>query len=400
MLPLQDVKVVDFTKNIAGPLCTQYLGDMGANVLKIEDTLTGDDSRGWPPFAGDDGATFYAMNRNKRSIAVDMKSDAGRAIVKDLVSRADILVESFGTGVAERLGIGPKEMRTLNSKLVYCSVSGFGRTGPLGGRPAYEPMMQAFSGMMSITGDPGGGPLRIAFSPCDQTTGLNALSGILAALRLRDKTGEGQYVEASLFETAAALMGWHAQAYWITGELPQRVGSGHASLCPYQAFSASDGYVLISVASNLLWRKLCEALDLTQYIDDPRFKTNVDRVANRVQTVELVQTAVSKRSVDDWVTTLAAAGVPCAPVNDLDKFLREPQLEARQMILNYDHPVAGPMRAIGNPVSIAGLERTAVRPPLHGEHTDAVLQELGYSADSISSMREAGTVGRKEPAAS
>jgi len=401
MLPAEGIRIVDFTKNIAGPLCTQYLGDLGADVIKVEDRVGGDDSRGWPPFMGSDGAMFFAMNRNKRSIALDMKSEDGRAVALKLIDNADVVVESFGTGVADRLGIGPEATRRRNPRLIYCSISGFGRSGPLGHRPGYEPMMQAFSGMMAITGEPGGGPIRIAFSPCDQTTGIHAVAGILAALRMRDKTGAGTYLEVSLFETATALMGWHAQGYWMTGERPGRVGSGHASLCPYQAFMAKDDYILISVGSNLLWRKLCDALGLQQYSDDPRFRTNADRVAHRAETVALVQNAVAQRTVSEWMDRLTKAGVPCSPINHIDQLLAEPQIEARQMVLTYQHPVGGTMKGVAYPVQIEGLERASRRPPpLLGEHTDALLAELGYSTADIERLHAAGAVGvdTKDPA--
>jgi formyl-CoA transferase len=337
---------------------------------------------------------FFAMNRNKRSIALDLKSDAGRSVAWKMIENADVLVESFGTGVADRLGIGQEAMRKLNPRLIYCSVSGFGRSGPLGQRPGYEPMMQAFSGMMAITGDPGGGPIRIAFSPCDQTTGIHAVAGILAALRMRDKTGLGTYLEVSLFETATALMGWHAQGYWMTGERPGRVGSGHASLCPYQAFMAKDDYILISVASNLLWRKLCDALDLKQYSDDPRFRTNADRVAHRAETVALVQNAIAQRTVSEWMDRLTKANVPCSPINHIDQLLSDPHTAARKMVLTYQHPVGGAMNGIAYPVQIEGLDRVARQPPpLLGEHTNALLHELGYTSAEIEEMHSIGAVG-------
>lgn len=400
LLPLDDILVVDFTKLIAGPLCTQYLGDMGAEIIKVEDREGGDDLRGMPPFVGTDGAMFFCMNRNKRSVALDLKTPEGLNLVLQLVAKADVVVESFGTGVTERLGIGQVAMRELNPRLVYCSVSGFGRSGPLGARPGFELMMQAYSGMMMTTGEAGSGPLRIGFSPLDQTTGIHAATGIVAALRMRDRTGKGSYVEASLFETATAFMGWHAQAYWMNGALPERPGSGHGSLCPYQAFMASDGYILLAVGSDLLWRKFCDVVGLEAYRDDRRFRMNADRVANASETITLVQGVIGQRGVGAWMEVMNAAGIPASPINGIDQVLDDPQTAARHMVMNYEHPVGGAMKAVAHPVLFEGNERVVHRPPpLHGEHTDAVLHELGVDNETLKALRHKGAIGvapRKE----
>jgi crotonobetainyl-CoA:carnitine CoA-transferase CaiB-like acyl-CoA transferase len=394
VLPLEDITVVDFTKLIAGPLCTQYLGDLGAEIIKIEDRERGDDLRGMPPFVGSDGAMFFTMNRNKRSVALDLKTAAGVEVVMKLIAKADVVVESYGTGVAERLGIGHAELCERFPGLVYCSVSGFGRTGPLGPRPGFELMMQAYSGMMMTTGEEGGGPLRIGFSPLDQTTGIHAATGIIAALRMRDKTGKGSYVEASLFETATAFMGWHAQAYWMTGALPDRPGSGHGSLCPYQAFIASDGYILLAIGSDALWRKLCDAIGFQEYKDDPRFKTNADRVAQRTETVALVQGRIGERTVGEWMEVMTAASIPASPINNIDRALADPQIDARGMVMAYDHPVGGAMKAVAYPVLFQDMPREVHRPPpLHGEHTDDVLRELGYDDTAIATLKKQGAAG-------
>ncbi len=382
--PLDGIKVVDLTRFIAGPICTQYLGDLGADVVKIEDPVSGDDTRGVPPFHGEDGIVFLANNRNKRSVRLDLKTEAGIEAVRRLIARSDVLVESFGTGVAERLGFGVEQVRAANPQLIYCSISAFGRSGPLGQRPGYELMMQAFSGMMTTTGEPGGGPLRIGFSPLDQTTGIHGLTGVLAALRLRDRTGQGSYVEASLFETAMAFLGWHAQQYWCNGELPQRYGSGSGTSSPYQAFRTTDGYILLAVGSDRLWAKFCRVIGMPERAEDPRFATNAARVERGQETIDLVQGVIGTRGTEEWLALFVAEGIPASPVNSLDTVLSFPQLAERDMILACDHAVAGPLKFIAHPVHIHGTDRAVRRPPpRYGEHTMEVLQELGFSDEEI-----------------
>jgi formyl-CoA transferase len=354
----------------------------------------GDDLRGLPPFIGDDGAMFFAMNRNKRSIALDLKTPSGQELALRLIAGADVLVESFGTGVTERLGLGHEALRARFPRLVYCSISGFGRTGPLGSRPGFEVMMQAYTGLMLTTGDKDSGPLRIGFSPLDQTTGIHAAAGVMAALRTRDRTGKGSYLEVSLFETALSFMGWHAQAYWMTGALPERSGSGHGSLCPYQAFRASDGYILIAAGSEALWRKLCDAIGLAEYKEDPRFSTNRERVARRDETVALVQGRIATRSVADWMAVLTDARIPCSPINGIDRILTDPQTDARGMVMQYHHPVGHAMKAVACPLTLDGVAREVRRaPPLHGEHTDEILREIGCDQAPIAALRTQGVAG-------
>ena len=395
--PLNGIKVLDFSKFIAGPICTQYLGAMGADIIKVEDPNGGDGARSIPPFVGDDGATYLAMNANKRSISLNLKSQAALDIILKMVPGVDVVVESLAPDVADRLGIGADALMAINPRLIYCSISGFGRNGPLGDQPGYEVMMQAFSGLMSVTGEANSGPLRIAFSPLDQTTGLHALTGVLAALRQRDLTGLGTLVEVSLFETAVALLGWHAQSYWIDGVPPKRVGSGHATLIPYGSFRAQDGDVLLAVGSDNLWRKFCSAAELETAKDDPRYAHNAGRVALADEVNKLVQDRISEKYIAEWTEIFTAHRIPFAPVNDLPPALSHPQLAARGLVSNFKHAIGGNMRAVGHPVTFKGVSRSILKPPpLLGEHTNEVLRGLGYSQEEVEALADQGAITLKK----
>ena len=304
--PLAGIRVLDLSKVLAGPLCAQYLGDLGAEIIKVETVGQGDETRGWPPFpAAGLGTVFLSANRNKRSIAVDLKTDKGRAIVHALAKSADIAIESFGTGVAERLGIDAATLRPLNDRLIHCSISGFGRSGPLKNSPGYDVILQAFSGIMSMTGDEDGGFIRSPISPIDQMTGVHAFSGIMALLFARERTGQGGTIQVSLFDTALGLLGYNLQTYWERGVQPKKCGSSHESLCPYQAFEAADGPIMIGVANDNLWRKFCGVTGLQAIADDPKFRTNADRVKHREETLDHVQRALSAQSAAFWNDALA-----------------------------------------------------------------------------------------------
>jgi formyl-CoA transferase len=271
--------VLDLSKVLAGPLCAQYLGDLGADIIKVETVGQGDETRGWPPFPAPGlGTVFLSANRNKRSIAVDMKTEKGREIVHALARSADVAIESFGTGVAERLGIDAATLRSLNDRLIHCSISGFGRSGPLKNSPGYDVILQAFCGIMSMTGDEDGGYIRSPISPIDQMTGVHAFSGILASLYAREKTGKGAAIQVSLFETALGLLGYNLQTYWERGVQPPKCGSSHESLCPYQAFEAADGPIMIGVANDNLWRKFCAVAGLGAIADDPKRAVSILRL--------------------------------------------------------------------------------------------------------------------------
>jgi crotonobetainyl-CoA:carnitine CoA-transferase CaiB-like acyl-CoA transferase len=345
MTPLEGVRVLDFSKVLAGPLCAQWLGDLGAEVTKIEPPAGGDDTRGWPPFRGAVGAVFLSANLNNRPLTLDLKTEAGRDAARRMVKQADVLIESYATGVAERLGIGAEAMRALNPRLVYCSISGFGRSGPLKDGLGYDVILQAFSGIMAMTGERGGGPSRSPFSPIDQSTGMNALSGILAALLERHRSGQGCRLEVSLFETAAALLGCDFQIFWEKGSLPEKSGSGHESLCPYQAFDAAERPVLIGIANDNLWRRFTAGIGRAALGEDPRFRTNADRVARFAETVALVQGVVAMRTADEWVAFCLRIGIPCAAVNTIADMLAHPHMAARGMVMEYEHPRLGSLKA-------------------------------------------------------
>ena len=385
---LAGIRLLDFSKVLAGPLCTQYMGDMGADVVKIEAVTEGDDSRRFPPLlvAGDDvdGTVFVSVNRNKRSIALDLKSDEGRAIAHKLALTADVAIESFGPGVAERLQIDHRTLMALNPRLIHCAISGYGSTGPMKDGKGYDNVLQAFSGMLSITGERGGNAVRSPFSPVDQGTGMHALIGILAGLLERAQTGRGVRVEASLFDTSVGLLGYILQGFWQTGIEPERPGSSHDSLCPYEVFPTRDKPVLLGVANDSLWRKFCVVAGAPSLGDDPRFATNPQRVSNRHETVAVVTALLATNTRDNWISSLGEAGIPCSPVQTLGEMAVHPHTLASGLIQEYEHPAYGPLKSVAQPLKFHG-ERLefGTAPPMFGEHTREVLREAGYADKTL-----------------
>ena len=396
-LPLAGLRVLDFSKILAGPLCAQYLGDMGADVIKVEAQDLGDDTRYMPPFreAGADkaGALFLSVNRNKRSLAVKIGSDAGRAIVYRLAKEADISISSFGPGVAKKLGIDADALRACNPRLICCDISGFGSVGPMRQGKGYDVILQAFTGMLSITGEPGGVPVRSPFSPVDQATGLHALAGILAALYRRERTGLGGTVEASLFDSATGFLGSFLQNFWERGTEPEKAGSGHESLCPYQAFETADKPLILGVANDALWKKFCGVAGLDPICDDPRYRSNADRVRNRAETNALVSATLAARPRDAWLAALDQAGIPCSPVHTLGELSKHPHTRESGMTFDYVHPAFGALQGVAQPLRLDG-ERAAMRcpPPLHGEHSHEILREFGFAEGEIAALMASGIV--------
>jgi crotonobetainyl-CoA:carnitine CoA-transferase CaiB-like acyl-CoA transferase len=396
--PLKGIKVLDLSRVLAGPLCTQYLGDMGADVIKLEDAESGDETRSWPVFRdGADGwrtsAVFLSVNRNKRSIAVDMKSDAGRKLVLTLAASADVVVESFAPGVATRLGVDAGVLRALNPRLIHCSITGFGSAGPLSHGKGYDLILQAFSGMLSITGDAGSPPMRSPFSPVDQGTGLHALIGILAALYARNSTGEGCTVEASLFDTSAAFLGYFLHNYWETKSEPAKAGVGHGGLCPYGIFDTSDKPIIVGVANDALWRKFCSVVGLEGDPDLVQFQTNAQRVVGRIKVEAIVAAALRKQNRAHWFTVLDDAGIPCSPVHTLGEFAAHPHTAASGMLYHYDDARFGTVNGVAQPVKFDG-ERLAQQrnPPMHGEHSVDILHEAGLSESDIRQLIDSAAV--------
>lgn len=387
MTPLAGIRVLDFSKVLAGPLCGQWLGDLGAEVVKIEPPA-GDDTRGWPPFREGEAAVFLSGNRNKRSLVLDLKQEAAQAAAQRMAAQADVVIESYATGVAERLGIGAEALRAANPRLIYCSISGFGRTGPLARGLGYDVILQAFTGIMAMTGERGGPPIRSPFSPIDQATGMSALSGILAALMERQRTGQGSRLEVSLFETAVAMLGYNLGIYWEKGTLPEKCGSGHESLCPYQAFEAADMPVMIGIASDNLWRRFTAGVGKPELAEDPRFRSNADRVRHFAETVGLTQEIVRTRTAAEWVAFCTEIGIPCSAINSIADMLAHPHTAARGIVLDYAHPTLGPMKTIGQPIQFDGQPRTVRTPPPRlGEHSAEVLRDYGFSAEEIAALR-------------
>jgi formyl-CoA transferase len=402
MQPLDGLRVVDLTRALAGPYCTMMLGDLGADVLKIERPGRGDESRGWgPPYVGEpygpyrgESAYFLSANRNKRSVTVNLKAAEGQAIVRSLAEASDVLVENFRTGALDRMGLGYEDLRVVNPRLVYCSISGYGRTGPYADRPGYDFVIQAEGGMMGITGPEEGPPYRVGVPIVDINAGMFAATAILAALCARGITGEGQLVDVSLLDTQAALLTNVASNYLVGNEEHRRLGNAHPNITPYEAFPARDGWFALAAANERQWATLCDVIGQPELRDDPRFADNTSRLSNRAPLREILDQAFQTRDADEWLTELRAAGLPCGPINTIPEVFEHPQAQARQMVLEAEHPSAGTVRFPGFPYKLSDTPAAIRRPPpALGQHTEEVLGEvLGYSPDRVRTLRDQKTI--------
>jgi len=391
--PLDDLLVVDLSRALAGPYCTMMLADLGARVVKVETPQGGDDTRGWgPPFYDGESAYFLSINRNKQSLALNLKDPRGRDLLLRLIRRADVLVENFRPGTMDRLGLGYPAIHETAPRLVYCSISGFGQTGPYRERPAYDLIVQGMGGIMGITGEPDGAPMRVGVAIADICAGMFAAYGILAALRVRERTGTGQWVDAAMLDGQVAWMTYMAANYFATGDNPPRVGSAHLNLVPYQPFPTRDGFVNVAVGSEGLWHKFCEALEMP-IASDRRFATNADRVRNRGLLLELLMPVFARRTTAEWVERLLQAGVPAGPIYGMNEVMEDPQVHHREMVVEVAHPRAGRIRVNGVPVKFSETPGGVVAPPpTLGEHTEAVARELGYDDTEIVGLRRDGVI--------
>lgn len=392
--PLDGLLVVDLTRALAGPYCTLMLGDYGARVIKVEVPGTGDDTRGWgPPFVGGESAYFLGINRNKESLTLNLKHPQAQAVLWRLIERADVLVENFRPGIMERLGFAYPAVRAANPRLVYCAISGFGQDGPYRERTAYDLILQGMGGLMGITGEEGGPPVKVGVAVTDIAAGMFAAFGVLAALRVRDRTGGGQMVDVSMLDGQVAWMTYQAGHYFATGENPRRLGSAHPSIVPYQAFRTRDGYVNVAVGSEAIWSRFVVTVGAPELADDPRFRTNPDRVAHREALIALLEPIFVSRTTADWVEAFETSGVPSGPIYLMSDLFGDAQVRHRAMMVETEHPRAGRIRQTGVPIKFSDTPgRIASPPPLLGQHTEGILRELGYLPEEIAALRGHGAI--------
>ena len=389
MKALDGIRVLDLTRALAGPFCTLMLGDNGADVIKVEIPGSGDDTRKWgPPFIGEESAYYLSINRNKRSLTLNLQDAQAQEVFMKLAQDIDVVVENFTPGVMGRFGLDYDAVKAVNPKVVYCSISGFGQDGPYRNRPAYDQIMQGVGGLMSITGEPDGEPQKIGIAVTDIGAGMWSAFAIMAALHHREKSGEGQYIDISMLDAQVAWLTYQAAFFFANGEAPKRMGAAHPTLVPYQAFMCNDGkYINVAVGSERIWGRFCQGMGREDLKDHPDYATNSVRVNHRGAMVSMLQEIFLTRPVAEWVEDLQAANVPCGPINDLADVFADPQVLARNMYLEMAHPTLGSIKQTGLPIKFSltpgGLDR---HPPLLGEHNQEILKSLGYSEADVQSL--------------
>jgi crotonobetainyl-CoA:carnitine CoA-transferase CaiB-like acyl-CoA transferase len=392
MGPLTGTTVLDLTRVLSGPYCTMMLADMGARVIKIEQPRGGDDTRHWgPPFLGTESAYFLSINRNKESVTLDFKHARGRALLDDLIAMSDVVVENFRPGTLARLGLDYATLSQKHPRLIYCSVSGYGHSGPRSHEPGYDAVLQGEGGLMSLTGAPDVPPVRVGVAVADIVTGIFACQGISAALFARERTGRGQQVDIAMLDTVAAMLTYQAGIYFATGQPPQRMGNRHPTIVPYETFTASDGEFVLAVGTDEQWRKFCEAAALDA---GDRFATNRERVTGYAELRPMIAERMRAHTRSYWIERLGKAGVPCGSVRDLHEVFTDPQIAARGMMVPMTHPTAGVIRVLGSPLKLSDTPATQrTPPPTLGQHTESVLQrDLGLTPDAIDELRAGGVI--------
>jgi crotonobetainyl-CoA:carnitine CoA-transferase CaiB-like acyl-CoA transferase len=390
--PLAGLKVLELAQIMAGPTCGMLLADLGADVIKVEKMPGGDDTRAMNrPSVNGESAAFMAMNRNKRGIALNLKLPAARDALKRMAAQVDVLTENYRKGTMEKLGLGYDALKAVNPALIYCSISGYGRTGPYADKGGFDLVAQGMSGLMAITGEPGRPPVKSGNPICDINGGVLAALGIVSAYVHRVKSGEGQLVDTSLFEAGIQQTYWQSAIFFATGQSPGPIGSSHLLSAPYQAFRARDGWLTIGGANQPNWERLARVLDAPEWLADERFRTNSDRMKNLDALVPLVNAKLEQRTVREWIERLEAEGVPCGPINSIGEMLGDPQTKARDMVVELEHPKAGRTRALGLPIKLSATPGAIRRPaPTYGQHTREVLAEFGFSAGEIEALMASG----------
>jgi len=386
------VRVLDLSRVLAGPYCSMMLADLGAEVIKVERPDGGDDTRGWgPPWVGDQAHYFLSINRNKKSVALNLKDESGRRVAQDLAKQSDVVLENFRPGTVERLGMSYEELKERNPGLVYCSISGFGQDGPYRDRPAYDAILQGMGGLMGITGPEGSEPIRVGVAVADIGAGMQAAFSITAALFERQRSDRGQYIDVSMMDVQVSWMTYMAHYYFASGKLPPRTASAHPSIVPYQAFPVADGWLNVTVGNDALWGRFAPLVGIDP--EDARYRTNSDRIENREELVKRISGVMQKRTRDEWTKILREHGIPCGPIYDLADIFRDEQVHHREMVQQVNHSVEGDIDVLGVPVQFSrtpGGIREA--PPLLGEHTAEVLDEMGYTGEQITALADRGVV--------
>ncbi|MGD8189891.1 CaiB/BaiF CoA transferase family protein [Brevibacillus ginsengisoli] len=391
---LEGITVLDLSRVLAGPFCTMILGDLGAEVIKVEHPLAEDETRSWgPPYTGGESAYFLCANRNKRAITVDLKSKSGQSIIKDLLPGSDVVVQNFKAGTLDKMGLGYEVLKSINPRIILASISGFGQTGPYSDHPGYDFIIQAMSGLMSITGSPSSGPLKVGVAIADVLTGLYTTIGILAAIQERNHSGLGQHVDISLFDSQLSALVNVASNYLVTGKIPSALGNQHPNIVPYQVFPTQDQSIVIAVGNDSQFGNLAHLLELPLLAEDDRFRTNPKRVEHREELVQIISSRLQTKPAKEWLPLLQQATIPCGPINNLQQALTDPTVTARDMLVTLPHPTADTVTLVGSPLK---LSRTPVEmkrhPPLHGEHTEEILLQLGYRHQQIKELKENQTI--------